>query len=251
LTLVILSVAVIVEIGKPETSSVRKFPGLCYFVENSANWRINTLALLDQFDELRSLRLDRLAPTREVAQIGAALGRSFSHELISAVASMPRQQLDDALVQLVNAELVFQRGKPPDAEYTFKHALVQDAAYRTLLRSRRQQLRARIATVVEGQFPEIVTTQPEWLAHHFDAAGLTAPAVDYYHRAANRAMAASVNAEAIVHLKRGLELIASLPASAERSSREFDFRFSLGPPLIATQGWGSAEAEANLRELRF
>src|SRR6202007_1874376 len=97
-------------------------------------------------------RLDRLAPVRELAQIGAALGRSFSHELISAVAAMPQQQVDAALAQLVHAELVFQRGTPPDAEYTFKHALVQDAAYSTMLRGRRQQLHARIAVTLEGEF---------------------------------------------------------------------------------------------------
>jgi class 3 adenylate cyclase len=106
-------------------------------------------------------RLDRLAPTREVAQIGAALGRSFSHELISAVAQMPQHKLDEALEQLVGAELIFRRGYPPDAEYTFKHALVQDAAYSTLLRSRRQQLHARIAATLVDQFPEIEVTQPE------------------------------------------------------------------------------------------
>ena len=101
-------------------------------------------------------RLDRLAPVREVAQIGAALGRQFSHELIGAVAPMPQPQLDDALAQLVSAELIYRRGTPPDAEYSFKHALVQDAAYSTLLRSRRQQLHARIAATLEGRFPEVV-----------------------------------------------------------------------------------------------
>src|SRR6516225_7098516 len=109
-------------------------------------------------------RLDRLAPVREVAQIGAALGRRFSHELISAVAMMPQQQLDDALAQLVSAELIFRRGRPPDAEYTFKHVLVQDAAYSTLLRSRRQQLHGRIAATLERQFPEIVAARPALLA---------------------------------------------------------------------------------------
>ena len=190
-------------------------------------------------------RLDRLAPVREVAQIGAALGRQFSHELIGAVAPMPAGQLADALVQLVGAELIYCRGTPPDAEYTFKHALVQDAAYSTLLRSRRQQLHARIAATLEERFPDIVAAQPALLAHHFDAASLTDPAIDYYRRAANRAMAASANLEAIIHLKRGLELIASLPPSAERSSRELDFRLALGPAIFATQGWGSVEAEAN------
>ena len=111
-------------------------------------------------------RLDRLAPTREVAQIGAALGRSFSYELISAVAVMPQHKLNEALEQLAKAELIFRRGTPPDAEYTFKHALVQDAAYSTLLRSRRQQIHARIATILEHKFPDIVAAQPALLAHH-------------------------------------------------------------------------------------
>ena len=118
-------------------------------------------------------RLDRLAPTREVAQIGAALGRSFSYELISAVAGMPQQKLDGALEQLASAELIFRRGTPPDAEYTFKHALVQDAAYSTLLRSRRQQIHARIAATLESQFPEIVAAQPALLAGHCAEAALT------------------------------------------------------------------------------
>src|SRR3984957_9614246 len=116
-------------------------------------------------------RLDRLAPTREVAQIGAALGRQFTHELISAVALMPQQQLDDALAQLVSAELIFRRGTPPDAEYTFKHALVRDAAYSTLLRSRRHQIHGRIATTLENQFSEIIATQPALMAQHCADAG--------------------------------------------------------------------------------
>jgi len=117
-------------------------------------------------------RLDRLAPVREVAQIGAALGRQFSHELISAVSRMPLQELADALARLVRAELIFRRGTPPDAEYTFKHALVQDAAYSTLLRGRRQQLHASIVRVLEEQFPGTGETQPELLAHHCTRAGL-------------------------------------------------------------------------------
>jgi predicted ATPase len=121
-------------------------------------------------------RLDRLAPTREVAQMGAALGRSFSHELISAVAQMPQHKLDNALEQLVRAELIFRRGVAPDAEYRFKHALVQDTAYGTLLRSSRQQLHGRIA-VLEGQFPEIAVGAPSWLAQHCTEAALNEKAV--------------------------------------------------------------------------
>jgi predicted ATPase len=149
-------------------------------------------------------RLDRLAPTREVAQIAAALGRQFSHELISAVAALPPPQLDDALEQLVTAELIFQRATPPDAEYKFKHALVQDAAYSTLLRSRRQQLHARIATTLEEQFPDIVMAQPALLARHCAEAGLAEKAVGYWLKAGQQAMARSAMMEAAAGLQKGL-----------------------------------------------
>ena len=128
-------------------------------------------------------RLDRLAPVREVAQIAAALGRQFSHELISAVASMPQRELDDALDQLVTAELIFRRGSPPDAEYTFKHALVQDAAYGILLREPRRELHARIAETLEGQFPEIAESQPELLARHCTEAALIEKAAGLWDKA--------------------------------------------------------------------
>ena len=189
-------------------------------------------------------RLDRLAPVREVAQIGAAIGREFSYRLLSAVAQQPDDRLKEALDRLVRAELVFGRGEVPEAVYTFKHALVQEAAYTSLLRERRRTLHARIAQALEGQFPEVVETQPELVAHHYATAGLPAPAIDYYRRAAERAIAASANADAIAHLTRGLELIASLPESAERISREIDFRLALVTPLTAVRGWGSVETEA-------
>ncbi len=189
-------------------------------------------------------RLDRLAPVREVAQIGAAIGREFSYRLLSAVAHQPDDRLQEALERLVGAELVFGRGEVPEAVYTFKHALVQEAAYASLLRERRRTLHARIAEALEGEFAEVAETQPELVAHHYTTAGLPAPAIQYYRRAAERAMAASANAEAIDHLTRGVELIGSLPESPERISREIDFRLALGTPLIATRGWGSAEVQA-------
>ncbi|MCP1975477.1 MULTISPECIES: hypothetical protein [Bradyrhizobium] len=163
-------------------------------------------------------RLDRLGPTRELAQFGAALGRHFSHELISAVAEMPQNQVDDAMVQLEHAELIFRRGVPPDAEYTFKHALVQDAAYSTMLRSRRQQLHGRIAAILEGEFPELGRTQPEFLAHHCAEAGLSEKAIDYYLAASKRATAASNNAEASRQMARARTLLDTLPASARRAT---------------------------------
>ncbi len=189
-------------------------------------------------------RLDRLAPVREVAQIGAAIGREFSYRLLSAVAHQPDDRLQEALDRLVRAELVFGRGEVPDAVYTFKHALVQEAAYASLLRERRRTLHAHIAQALEDQFPEVAETQPELVAHHYAAAGLAAPAIDYYRRAAERAMAASANADAIAHLTKGLELIDSLPKSAERISREIEFRLALATPLTAIRGWGSVEVQA-------
>jgi class 3 adenylate cyclase/tetratricopeptide (TPR) repeat protein len=182
-------------------------------------------------------RLDRLAPAREVAQLGAALGRQFSHQLISAVAAMPQQQLDEALARLVGAELIYRRGAPPDAEYIFKHALVQDAAYDTLPRSRRQHLHARIAATLEDQFPEIVAAQPALLAHHCTEALLLEAAIDYWLEAGTQAVARSAMVEAIARLERGLELIARLPDSPRRRRSELDLRVALGKALIATKGY--------------
>jgi class 3 adenylate cyclase/predicted ATPase len=187
-------------------------------------------------------RLDRLAPVREVAQIGAAIGRQFSHELISAVAPMPRRELDDALDQLVRAELIYRRGASPEAEYTFKHALVQDAAYGTLLRIRRQQLHARIAAALEGRFPEIVAAQPELLAHHSGEAGLVEPAIAYWRRAGERATERSANTEAVAHLNHGLKAIQRLPESRRRDELELSLQIALLAPHSASSGWASPEA---------
>ena len=142
---------------------------------------------------------------------------------------MPQHQLDDSLVQLEQAELIFRRGVPPDAEYIFKHALVQDAAYGTMLRSRRQQLHGRITTVLEGEFPEVPRTQPEILAHHCAEAGLAEKAIDYYLAASKRATASSNNTEASRQMARARTLLDTLPASAPRA-RELRVR-------IQTGGW--------------
>ena len=197
-------------------------------------------------------RLDRLAPVREVAQTGAALGRQFSHELISAVAAMPQQQLDDALTELARAELVFRRGIPPNAEYTFKHSLVQEAAYGTLLRSRRQQLHCRIAGVLEERFPEIAQMRPEVLAHHFTEGGLIKKASEYWLQAGKNAALRSANLEAIAHLERGLAVTNSLPVGQEKDQSELDLQLVLGPCLITTYGAAASKAVetfARAREL--
>jgi tetratricopeptide (TPR) repeat protein len=195
-------------------------------------------------------RLDRLAPTREVAQIGAALGRSFSHELISAVAQMPQQKIDESLAQLVAAELIFKRGTPPDAEYTFKHALVQDAAYSTLLRSRRQQIHGRIASTLESQFPETMTAQPELLAHHCGEAGLTEKAVGYWLKAGQQAVARSAMTEAVAQLRRGLALLASMPDGADHEQRELELQAALVPAVIAAKGYTAPEVGGTIARAR-
>jgi class 3 adenylate cyclase/tetratricopeptide (TPR) repeat protein len=191
-------------------------------------------------------RLDRLAPTREVAQIGAALGRSFSHELIAAVAQMPQQKLNEALEQLVAAELIFRRGTSPDAEYTFKHALVQDAAYSTLLRSRRQQIHSRIASVLETQFPEIVATQSTILAQHCTAGGLYEKAAEYWLKAGRQAFVRSAMVEALTSLRKGLDQLIKLPEGPTRQQYELDLLIALGPALIATKGYSASEVGETL-----
>ncbi|MET4091567.1 AAA family ATPase [Bradyrhizobium sp. S3.5.5] len=189
-------------------------------------------------------RLDRLAPVRELAQIGAALGRSFSHELISAVAAMPQQQVDGALTQLVRAELVFQRGIQPDAEYTFKHALVQDAAYSTMLRGRRQHIHARVATTLESQFPEIAAAQPQLMAYHCAEAAFNDKAVGYRLKAGQQAVARSAMTEAVAQLQRGLELLANMPEESRPVQHELDLQIALGRALMAARGY-SAPAVAD------
>jgi predicted ATPase/class 3 adenylate cyclase len=186
-------------------------------------------------------RLDRLAPTREVAQMGAALGRSFSHELISAVTPMPQRQLDDALAQLASAELIFRRGTPPDAEYTFKHALVQDAAYSTLLRARRQQIHARIVATLESQFPEIASAQPQLMAQHSAEAELKAKAANYWFNAGRQALSRSAMTEAVAQLRKGLGVLADLPDDPWRRQQELDLRIALALALAATKGYSATD----------
>jgi predicted ATPase len=150
-------------------------------------------------------RLDRLATVKGLAQLGATLGREFSYELLRAVSPWDGATVQQGLHQLVEAEFLYQQGLPPQATYVFKHALIQEAAYQSLLKSTRQQYHQRIAQVLEAQFPETVETQPELLAQHYTEAGLSAPAVVHWQRAGERALQRSANVEAVSHVTRGLE----------------------------------------------
>jgi predicted ATPase/class 3 adenylate cyclase len=195
-------------------------------------------------------RLDRLAPVREMAQIGAVAGREFHYELLYAVAGIPRERLDDALGQLVRSELIFRRGDGVHAVYTFKHTLVRDVAYASLLKSRRAHLHAAIANALEQQFPDIAQTQPETLAHHLTEAGLTEKAIGYWLQAGKNAAQRSANVEAIAHLRRGIELTGRSPGDNSRDRSELDFQLVLGPCLIATQGPAANAAVATFSRAR-
>ena len=191
-------------------------------------------------------RLDRFAPVKEIAQIGAAIGREFSYELIAAVAPMPQAQLDDALARLTDSGLAFRRGTPPDAIYTFKHALVQDAAYDSLLKSRRQELHAKIARVMEERFANLKTAEPEVLAHHLTAAGLAEAAIPLWQSAGELALKRLALPEAISHLTQGLELVSTLPRSSERDASELGLRTLLGTAWMALRGWSAREVWTSL-----
>jgi class 3 adenylate cyclase/predicted ATPase len=188
-------------------------------------------------------RLDRLAPVKEIAQIGACIGREFSYELLSALSPLQGVRLTEALEQLTQAGLVFRRGAPPDSVYTFKHALVQDAAYDSLLKTKRIQLHTQIARVLEERFPAVQETEPETLAHHYTAAGLSEAAVAYWRKAAERALHRSASVEAVAHLTKGLDALRGTPDSPERCHRELNLLTALGPALMATKGFASPEVE--------
>jgi predicted ATPase len=197
-------------------------------------------------------RLDRLATVKGLAQLGATLGREFSYALLQAVWPWDEATLQRGLHQLVEGEFLYQRGLPPQATYLFKHVLIQEAAYQSLLRSSRQQYHQRIAQVLEAQFPDTAATQPELVAQHYTAAGLNAQALPYWQRAGERAIQRSANEEAISHLTTALALLQTLPDAPERAQHELDVHIALGIPLVLTKGHAAPEVEttyARAREL--
>jgi class 3 adenylate cyclase/predicted ATPase len=198
-------------------------------------------------------RLDRLGPiAKEIAQIGAAIGRDFSYELLAAVARCAEAELQDALGWLVDAGLVFQRGTFPDATFLFKHALVQDAAYGTLLRGPRQALHAQIAGALETHLPELIDSQPELFAQHFAEAGLVENSIAYWGKAGYRSATRSAMAEAAAQLRKGLDQLTLLPDTPERRRQELEFWSALGAVLLAVKGQAAPEtgdAYARAQEL--
>jgi class 3 adenylate cyclase/tetratricopeptide (TPR) repeat protein len=180
-------------------------------------------------------RLDRAPRLREVAQLGSVLGREFSYDMISALAGIEEEMLQSGLGQLVIDELLYQRGRPPRSRYLFKHALIQDAAYQSLLKRTRQQYHERAAKLLEDRFPELASTQPELVAHHYTEANCLAQAIAYWHKAGAAAARQSANVEAVDQFRRGLALVDALPDPRERAERELELQMVLGPALVATK----------------
>jgi TOMM system kinase/cyclase fusion protein len=203
----------------------------------------STFAIPATLQDSLMARLDRLISAKGIAQLGAAIGRQFAYDLLRAVSQWDESTLQRELGRLVEAELLYQRGLPPQATYLFKHALIQDAAYQSLLKSTRQHYHQRIAQVLEEQFPEVTATQPELLAHHYTEAGLGEEAVAYWQRAGRRALERSANVEAVTHLTKGLEVLKTLPDVPQRLQQELDLQTTLGPALSVAKGFAAPEVE--------
>jgi serine/threonine protein kinase/tetratricopeptide (TPR) repeat protein len=191
--------------------------------------------------DLVMARLDRMEGNREVGQLAAVLGRESSYELLAAVAEMDEQTLQAELVKLTQAEILYQKGRPPRCTYVFKHALLQDALYNVLVKDKKQKFHRQIAEVLEAKFPQTTQTQPELLAHHFTEAGLTELAIGYWLKAGLRSRERSAESEAIGHLNRGLALLETLDESPDRNAKELQFLNPLGTALVATRGYSSDE----------
>jgi tetratricopeptide (TPR) repeat protein len=196
-------------------------------------------------------RLDRLGPAREIAQIGSAIGREFSHALLAALARKPEAQLNSALDRLVAMGLLFRQGLPPQATYLFKHALVQDAAYGTLLREPRRALHARIAEVLESQFAEVAESQPEVAARHCTEAGLIEKAASLWGKAGQRSLERSALVEAATQFTRALDQIATLPATPALRRAQINLQVALINPLMHIKGYGAPETKAAAERARL
>ena len=204
------------------------------------------LAIPSTLQDLLMARLDRLAAVKEIAQIGAAIGREFAYALLGAIVGRDEPTLRSALAQLEDSELVFRLGAPPDARYAFKHALVQDTAYESLLKSRRQILHRKIADTLRAQFPDIVAAEPELIAHHFTQANLTGPAIEYWGKAGDLALRRSAFKEAIAHLGKAIEMTEALAGTGQagRTGERLKLQVAYGNAMIAAHGHGAPETIA-------
>jgi predicted ATPase len=204
---------------------------------------LRTVAIPDTLQDALMARLDQLNTAKEVAQLGSVLGREFAYELLQAIAPQDEDTLQAGLAKLVAAELLYQRGRPPRARYIFKHALIQDAAYASLLKSTRQHVHQQVAQVLEAHFPTLVETQPELVAQHYTAAGCAEQAVRYWQQAGQHASERSAYLEAINHCTTGIELLQTLPETPEHTQQSLTLHIALGAALLVTKGQGAPEVE--------
>ena len=201
---------------------------------------LSSLAIPARLQDSLMARLDRLAAVKTVAQLGATIGREFSYDLITKISSLDEGILQTSLEQLVDAELLYQHGLPPHSIYVFRHSLIRDTAYESLLKSRRQQYHQHIAQVLEAS-PRVAEIQPEILAYHYTQAELNQQAIAHWYEAGCRSAQRSANIETIGHLCQALGLIEKLPESPKRNQQELMIQIALGPPLIATKGYAAPE----------
>jgi predicted ATPase len=208
------------------------------------------LAIPATLQEALLARLDRLSTARLIAQLGATLGREFSYELLHAVTSTSEPDLQSALSKLVEAEILYQRSVGQQTRYFFKHALIQDTVYQSLLKSTRQQYHQQIARILEERFAETKETQPELLAHHYTEAGLSTQAIPYWQQAGQRAIQRSTYVEAISHLTRGLEVLKALPDTPERAQQELTLQLTLGDALVTVKGYTAPDVGKTVTRAR-
>src|SRR5262249_49153025 len=219
-------------------------------VEDAEGYRLNgplpPLAIPATLHDSLMARLDRLAPVKEIGQVGAAIGREFSYPLLRALVERDETALKNALAQLEDAELVFRRGDPPEAIYTFKHVLVQEAAYENMLKSRRQVLHLRIAETLRDRFQTTAEDQPEVVAHHFTQAGLSEPAIEWWVRAGDRALDRSANNEAIAHLEKASSPAEGLADGPSQRLLRLRLQTTYGHALLHGRGHSQPETIAPL-----
>lgn len=196
-------------------------------------------------------RLDRLGPAKEIAQIGATIGREFSFILVRAISELADEILRNRLLKLVDAAMLLEDGEVPNLIYTFKHALIQEAAYSSLLKKQRQEFHKRIVSILQSDFPDLVETNPELMAHHCSEGGLLEKAIPYWQRAGELAISKSAHQEAIILLKRGLQLLGTLEVNNAHIESEIMLQIALGVPLTAIRGYGSEEVEQAYNRARF
>ena len=227
-----------------------------FLVERDDRFELNgslpDLSLPDTLQDSLMARLDRMKEGKKIAQLGAAIGRSFSYELVSAVSGSSDDTLVQAIEELTDSELVHQDGTPPLATYVFKHALIQDAAYSSLIRSKRQKMHTRIAATLERHFPETARNDPDTLAHHYTEADKPEQAIPYWHSAAKQAIERGHNEESLKDIQYGMQLLEKLPEGKERAQLELGLCISRGVALESTLGYASPEVEetyARAREL--